>query len=271
MLVLGTAARRGFRQAALIALGTNAASLVLIAFAALLISGAVLISTRLLGALQGIGYFVIAAMAVRTLRDEMARHSHGSGGNGAAVSARAAPSAFGRAGFPCRHRQSQGRLVLRRLLSAIYRHYSNVADEPCHIGRALDCRRFCDHDGVCGSGQSSGGTQATLGEGVVGCTAAGACASGFHRYAPQRDAFGIPSAAIKNHFLRVPTEARRAAKVTRLPRRAASVPTPRLEPAKAREPSVPAHRTDTTDTATPAPNRVSEGSIQTEDYASLRS
>ena len=70
MLVIGTAARRGFRQAAWIALGTNAASLVLIAFAALLISGAVLVSTRLLGALQGLGCFVVAAMAVRTLRNE---------------------------------------------------------------------------------------------------------------------------------------------------------------------------------------------------------
>ncbi|WP_225935997.1 hypothetical protein [Burkholderia contaminans] len=55
MLVVGTVARRGFRQGMLTAVGANAASLVMIAGAMLMVFGVVLVSERLLTGLHVAG------------------------------------------------------------------------------------------------------------------------------------------------------------------------------------------------------------------------
>jgi threonine/homoserine/homoserine lactone efflux protein len=70
MLVLGTVARRGARQGFLTAVGANAASLVLITLAALMVFGVVLVSDRLLAWLQVAGCLFVAVLAIRTLHGE---------------------------------------------------------------------------------------------------------------------------------------------------------------------------------------------------------
>jgi threonine/homoserine/homoserine lactone efflux protein len=70
MLVVGTAARRGVRQGFLTAIGANAASLVLIALAALMVFGVVLVSDRLLAWLHVAGCLFVGALAIRTLHGE---------------------------------------------------------------------------------------------------------------------------------------------------------------------------------------------------------
>ncbi|MBY4710545.1 LysE family translocator [Burkholderia cepacia] len=70
MLVVGTVARRGFRQGMLTAVGANAASLVMIAGAMLMVFGVVLVSDRLLTGLHVAGCVFIAVLAVRTLLGE---------------------------------------------------------------------------------------------------------------------------------------------------------------------------------------------------------
>ncbi|WGY73373.1 LysE family translocator [Burkholderia cepacia] len=81
MLVTGTVARRGFRQGMLTAVGANAASLVMIAGAMLMVFGVVLVSDRLLDGLHVIGCVFIAVLAIRTLLGEWrAGRMRGSGG-----------------------------------------------------------------------------------------------------------------------------------------------------------------------------------------------
>jgi threonine/homoserine/homoserine lactone efflux protein len=70
MLVVGTTARRGVRQGVLTAMGANAASLVLIAVATLMVFGVVLISERLLAWLQVLGCIFVAVLASRALYGE---------------------------------------------------------------------------------------------------------------------------------------------------------------------------------------------------------
>ncbi|BAX63471.1 LysE family translocator [Burkholderia stabilis] len=70
MLVVGTVARRGFRQGVLTAVGANAASLVMIAMAMLMVFGVVLVSDRLLKGLHVAGCAFIAVLAIRTLLGE---------------------------------------------------------------------------------------------------------------------------------------------------------------------------------------------------------
>ncbi|WP_175768709.1 LysE family translocator [Burkholderia cenocepacia] len=70
MLVTGTVARRGFRQGVLTAVGANAASLVLIAGAMLMVFGVVMVSARLLAGLHVAGCLFIAVLAIRTLLGE---------------------------------------------------------------------------------------------------------------------------------------------------------------------------------------------------------
>ncbi|CAB3756755.1 threonine transporter RhtB [Burkholderia puraquae] len=77
MLVVGTVARRGFRQGMLTAVGANAASLVMIAGAMLMVFGVVLVSERLLTGLHMAGCVFIAVLAIRTLLGEWrASRSH---------------------------------------------------------------------------------------------------------------------------------------------------------------------------------------------------
>ncbi|WP_175865759.1 LysE family translocator [Burkholderia cepacia] len=83
MLVVGTVARRGFRQGMLTAVGANAASLVMIAGAMLMVFGVVLVSDRLLTGLHVAGCVFIAVLAVRTLLGEW-RAGRTRDGNGAA-------------------------------------------------------------------------------------------------------------------------------------------------------------------------------------------
>ncbi|KIP13532.1 threonine transporter RhtB [Burkholderia ubonensis] len=70
MLVVGTVARRGFRQGVLTAMGANAASLVLIVLAMLMVFGVVLVSERLIKWLHVLGCVFIAVLAIRTLHGE---------------------------------------------------------------------------------------------------------------------------------------------------------------------------------------------------------
>ncbi|KVX61668.1 threonine transporter RhtB [Burkholderia ubonensis] len=70
MLVVGTVTRRGFRQGVLTAMGANAASLVLIALAMLMVFGVVLVSERLIKWLHVLGCVFIAVLAIRTLHGE---------------------------------------------------------------------------------------------------------------------------------------------------------------------------------------------------------
>ncbi|ALX17179.1 threonine transporter RhtB [Burkholderia cepacia JBK9] len=70
MLVTGTVARRGFRQGVLTAVGANAASLVMIAGAMLMVFGVVMVSDRLLAGLHVAGCVFIAVLAIRTLLGE---------------------------------------------------------------------------------------------------------------------------------------------------------------------------------------------------------
>ncbi|RXV65452.1 LysE family translocator [Burkholderia stabilis] len=70
MLVVGTVARRGFRQGVLTAVGANAASLVMIGGAMLMVFGVVLVSDRLLKGLHVLGCVFIAVLAIRTLLGE---------------------------------------------------------------------------------------------------------------------------------------------------------------------------------------------------------
>lgn len=69
-LVLGNAARRGFRQGLVTAMGTNFASLVLIGLAALIVSGIVFINARLLAGVSALGCIFVAWVAIRTLHGE---------------------------------------------------------------------------------------------------------------------------------------------------------------------------------------------------------
>ncbi|MBR8071576.1 LysE family translocator [Burkholderia cenocepacia] len=84
MLVTGTVARRGFRQGVLTAVGANAASLVLIAGAMLMVFGVVMVSARLLVGLHVVGCLFIAVLAIRTLLGEW-RAGHGRSGDGTAA------------------------------------------------------------------------------------------------------------------------------------------------------------------------------------------
>lgn len=70
MLVVGTAARRGVAQGVLTALGANAASLLLITLATLMVFGVVLVSDRLLAWLQVLGCVLVSVLAIRTLYGE---------------------------------------------------------------------------------------------------------------------------------------------------------------------------------------------------------
>ncbi|WP_321815335.1 MULTISPECIES: LysE family translocator [unclassified Paraburkholderia] len=70
MLVVGNAARRGVQQGFLTAVGANAASLVLIAVATLMVFGVVLVSGRLLAGLQVLGCVFVSILAIRTLYGE---------------------------------------------------------------------------------------------------------------------------------------------------------------------------------------------------------
>ncbi|MFA8394004.1 LysE family translocator [Burkholderia ubonensis] len=82
MLVVGTVARRGFRQGVLTAMGANAASLVLIALAMLMVFGVVLVSERLIKWLHVLGCVFIAVLAIRTLHGEWRARRVRSGGDG---------------------------------------------------------------------------------------------------------------------------------------------------------------------------------------------
>ncbi|WP_027815575.1 LysE family translocator [Paraburkholderia bannensis] len=70
MLVVGTAARRGVSQGVLTAAGANAASLLLISLATLMVFGVVLVSERLLAWLQLLGCVFVSVLAIRTLHGE---------------------------------------------------------------------------------------------------------------------------------------------------------------------------------------------------------
>ncbi|KVH08924.1 MULTISPECIES: LysE family translocator [Burkholderia] len=89
MLVTGTVARRGFRQGVLTAVGANAASLVMIAGAMLMVFGVVMVSARLLAGLHVAGCLFIAGLAIRTLLGEW-RAARERGGDGAAAAEAAA-------------------------------------------------------------------------------------------------------------------------------------------------------------------------------------
>ncbi|KFG92677.1 threonine transporter RhtB [Burkholderia paludis] len=91
MLVTGTVARRGFRQGMLTAVGANAASLVMIAGAMLMVFGVVLVSDRLLTGLHMAGCVFIAVLAIRTLLGEW-RAGRARDARDAAVGAPVAPS-----------------------------------------------------------------------------------------------------------------------------------------------------------------------------------
>ncbi|MBR8511509.1 LysE family translocator [Burkholderia cenocepacia] len=84
MLITGTVARRGFRQGVLTAVGANAASLVLIAGAMLMVFGVVMVSARLLVGLHVAGCLFIAVLAIRTLLGEW-RAGRGRSGDGTAA------------------------------------------------------------------------------------------------------------------------------------------------------------------------------------------
>ncbi|MBK1820685.1 LysE family translocator [Burkholderia orbicola] len=84
MLITGTVARRGFRQGVLTAVGANAASLVLIAGAMLMVFGVVMVSARLLVGLHVAGCLFIAVLAIRTLVGEW-RAGRGRSGDGTAA------------------------------------------------------------------------------------------------------------------------------------------------------------------------------------------
>ncbi|MDR0246328.1 MAG: LysE family translocator [Burkholderia sp.] len=83
MLVTGTVARRGFRQGMLTAVGANAASLVMIAGAMLMVFGVVLVSDRLLDGLHVTGCVFIAVLAIRTLLGEWRAGRRRGGGDDA--------------------------------------------------------------------------------------------------------------------------------------------------------------------------------------------
>ncbi|MCA8244127.1 LysE family translocator [Burkholderia sp. AU32262] len=89
MLVTGTVARHGFRQGVLTAVGANAASLVMIAGAMLMVFGVVMVSARLLAGLHVAGCLFIAGLAIRTLLGEW-RAARERGGDGAAAAEAAA-------------------------------------------------------------------------------------------------------------------------------------------------------------------------------------
>ncbi|MDN7587712.1 LysE family translocator [Burkholderia seminalis] len=97
MLVTGTVARRGFRQGMLTAVGANAASLVMIAGAMLMVFGVVLVSDRLLDGLHVTGCVFIAVLAIRSLLGEWraARRRRGDGN----VRAEPVPQPRGLPGF----------------------------------------------------------------------------------------------------------------------------------------------------------------------------
>ncbi|MBR7988261.1 LysE family translocator [Burkholderia cenocepacia] len=84
MLITGTVARRGFRQGVLTAVGANAASLVLIAGAMLMVFGVVMVSARLLVGLHVAGCLFIAVLAIQTLLGEW-RTGRGRSGDGTAA------------------------------------------------------------------------------------------------------------------------------------------------------------------------------------------
>ncbi|SDS28411.1 Threonine/homoserine/homoserine lactone efflux protein [Halopseudomonas xinjiangensis] len=67
-LVINTSVRQGARQAVFTALGTNWASLVLIAAAVLILSGAMSISRELISAMSLLGCLFIAYIAIDSLR-----------------------------------------------------------------------------------------------------------------------------------------------------------------------------------------------------------
>ncbi|WP_175824326.1 LysE family translocator [Burkholderia sp. BCC0419] len=89
MLVTGTVARRGFRQGVLTAVGANAASLVMIAGAMLMVFGVVMVSARLLAGLHVAGCLFIAVLAIRTLLGEW-RAGRARGGDGTVAAGPAA-------------------------------------------------------------------------------------------------------------------------------------------------------------------------------------
>lgn len=88
MLVVGTAARRGVSQGVLTAAGANAASLLLISLATLMVFGVVLVSERLLAWLQLMGCVFVSVLALRTLYGEW----RAAGLSGASQTHAAAPS-----------------------------------------------------------------------------------------------------------------------------------------------------------------------------------
>lgn len=88
MLVVGTAARRGVSQGVLTAAGANAASLLLISLATLMVFGVVLVSERLLAWLQLLGCVFVSVLALRTLYGEW----RAAGLSGASQTHAAAPS-----------------------------------------------------------------------------------------------------------------------------------------------------------------------------------
>lgn len=67
-LITTTAAQHGYRRAFLTLIGTNGASLVLIALAALMLAGVVSISAIWLGVLGLVGSLYIGVMAINGLR-----------------------------------------------------------------------------------------------------------------------------------------------------------------------------------------------------------
>ncbi|WP_321883592.1 LysE family translocator [Paraburkholderia bannensis] len=91
MLVVGTATRRGVSQGVLTAAGANAASLLLISLATLMVFGVVLVSERLLAWLQLLGCVFVSVLAIRTLHGEW-RAGRASGNASGAAQAHAATS-----------------------------------------------------------------------------------------------------------------------------------------------------------------------------------
>ncbi len=69
-LVVSTASKYGFRQAFLTTLGTNWASLMLIIFASMIISGFISIDVKYLYWVSIIGCFFLLRMAIRSLHDD---------------------------------------------------------------------------------------------------------------------------------------------------------------------------------------------------------
>lgn len=110
-LITTTAAQHGYRRAFLTLIGTNGASLVLIALAALMLAGVVSISAIWLGVLGLVGSLYIGVMAINGLQTRASKPGLG---------ARKRDNS----GLIHRGRQPKGHFVFRSFFPPVHCHYA---------------------------------------------------------------------------------------------------------------------------------------------------